>query len=80
MHKSNSLQLILQVLNIGTPNIGAAGGEEKPENLLAAPAHTTKAPLALGDKLTRLKQMDKNTFPGKWTPPNISLRTEFFIP
>lgn len=59
MHKSHILHLILQVFNIETPTLGL---EEEKKNLKTFWQHKPtqpRLPLALGDELTRLKQMDK---------------------
>lgn len=54
MHKSNTLQLILQVFNIGTPTLVL---QEEKKNLKSFTE--PRLPLALGDELTGLKPMDK---------------------
>lgn len=59
MHKSSILQLVLQVFNIGTPALGL---QEEKKNLKTFWQHKPlqpRLPLALGDKLICLKQMDK---------------------
>lgn len=59
MHKSNILQLVLQVFNTGTPTLAL---QEEKKNLKTFWQHKPTQPmlpLALADKLPRFEQMDK---------------------